>query len=131
MQEPQGYAFNYDAHNRDSPFTPFDSYDPYFRWAIYMGVRLDQTALGLYGVLYYFWCFGIDLDATYMHGNGAWTLLLVGFHMDFFFPHLALAIIAFTPICTYNCDAGTYIVGTLAFLSKRGHLLWNMPWVLH
>jgi hypothetical protein len=31
MQEPQGYAFNYDAHNRDSPFTPFDSYDPYFR----------------------------------------------------------------------------------------------------
>jgi hypothetical protein len=30
MQEPQGYAFNYDTHNR-APFTPFDSYDPYFR----------------------------------------------------------------------------------------------------
>jgi hypothetical protein len=47
--------------------------------------------------------------------------------MDFFFPHLALAIIAFTPICTYNCDAGTYTAGTLAFLSKRGHLLRNIP----
>jgi hypothetical protein len=31
IQEPQGYTFNYDAHNRDSPSTPFDSYDPYFR----------------------------------------------------------------------------------------------------
>jgi hypothetical protein len=30
MQEPQGYAFNYNTHNR-APFTPFDSYDPYFR----------------------------------------------------------------------------------------------------
>jgi hypothetical protein len=68
-----------------------------------------------------------------MQGNGTrWldTLLLlslVGFYMDFFFPHLALAIIAFTPICTYNCDAGICTAGTLAFLSKRGHLLWNMP----
>ena len=29
-EQPQGYVFNYDAHNRDAPFTPFDSYDPYF-----------------------------------------------------------------------------------------------------
>jgi hypothetical protein len=75
----------------------------------------------------------MDRDVLYMQGNGTRglnTLLLlslVGFYMDFFFPHLALAIIAFTPIYTYNCDAGTYIIGTLAFLLKRGHLLWNMP----
>jgi hypothetical protein len=25
-EQPQGYTFNYDAHNRDAPF---DSYDPY------------------------------------------------------------------------------------------------------
>jgi hypothetical protein len=29
-KQSQGYAFNYDTHNR-APFTPFDSYDPYFR----------------------------------------------------------------------------------------------------
>jgi hypothetical protein len=75
----------------------------------------------------------MDMDVLYIQGNitrGLNTLLLLslaGFHMDFFFPHLALAIIAFTPICMYNCDAGTCTAGTLAFLSKRGHLLWNMP----
>jgi hypothetical protein len=52
---------------------------------------------------------------------------LVGFLRDFFLPHLALTIIAFTPIYTYSQDAGTCTAGTLAFLLKRGHLLWNMP----
>ena len=31
VMQDEPYAFNYDTHNRDSPFTPFDSYDPYFR----------------------------------------------------------------------------------------------------
>jgi hypothetical protein len=31
VMQDEPLAFNYDTHNRDSPFTPFDSYDPYFR----------------------------------------------------------------------------------------------------